>query len=339
MKIVYMFIICIVTLLNAEKINIAVMELDGNGISTNNIVGLSNRLRSQLFKTGKYNVIERSQMNAILKEQGFQQSGCTNADCAIEVGQIIGVSKIVVGSIDKVGSIYSVDIRLVDVKTGKIEKTATEDCAGCSIDDVLLITLKKAALSLAGIKDSIETKKINEPHRYTFIKEPEPVNKTEIEQIPIKKYNNYDLWKKMGFDSKDSWLDYKISKLSLKEYLNREKRDPSKAARLSAIFPGTGFYYNKNIGAGLLYMIGFGSCLISGIVISVGPDDSKPIGYALLGASPILYAGNIVHTAKYSRKRNKKLEEIKIINKISFQPKYDINNEILSLNVGIDLSM
>ena len=32
-----------------EKLNIAVMELDGNGVSQNDLGGLSNRLRTELF--------------------------------------------------------------------------------------------------------------------------------------------------------------------------------------------------------------------------------------------------------------------------------------------------
>src|SRR4030042_5339882 len=81
------------------KDNIAVMELNGNGISQNELVGFSNRLRVELFNTDRFNVIERSKMDEILKEQGFQQTGCFNTECAIEAGKLIGVNKIVVGSI------------------------------------------------------------------------------------------------------------------------------------------------------------------------------------------------------------------------------------------------
>ena len=38
-------------------------------------------------------------MEQILVEQGFQQSGCTTNECMVEVGKLIGVEKIVSGSI------------------------------------------------------------------------------------------------------------------------------------------------------------------------------------------------------------------------------------------------
>ena len=43
-------------------------------------------------------------MEDILKEQGFQQTGCTSDECVVEVGKIIGVQQMVGGSISKVGN-------------------------------------------------------------------------------------------------------------------------------------------------------------------------------------------------------------------------------------------
>lgn len=141
------------------KDNIAVMELESN----TDVSGFSSRLRSELFKTGKFTVIERSQMNMILKEQGFQQTGCTSTEYAVEAGQLIGVKKIVIGSIDRISYMYSINIRIVDVETGKIEKDITDDCQHCDIEDVMTVTIHNAARKLAGLKpDKIVKKKTKE---------------------------------------------------------------------------------------------------------------------------------------------------------------------------------
>jgi hypothetical protein len=139
-------------LAQSVKPNIAVMELDGNGVSATELAGLSNRLRMELFNTGTYTVIERSRMDEILKEQGFQQTGCTNTQCAVEVGQLIGVQKIVIGSIDKVAETYSVNVRMVDVASGRIDANVADDCDGCKLVDVLKTTIRNAAIKLAGSK-------------------------------------------------------------------------------------------------------------------------------------------------------------------------------------------
>ncbi len=149
------FLILILTSISFGKMAIAVMELQGTGLSEDNLAGLSNRLRTELFKTGEFTVIERSQMSLILKEQGFQQSGCISSECAVEVGQLVGAEKIVVGDVDKIGNIFVTDIRLVDVATGKIEQIATTDCEECSISEVLRSSIFTTAQTLAGTSTNL----------------------------------------------------------------------------------------------------------------------------------------------------------------------------------------
>ena len=98
------------TLIAQEKVNIAVIGLVSNNIPEGDLGGLSNRLRTELFNTNQYNVFERSRIDELLKEQGFQLTGCTNNECAVEIGKLVGVEKNVLGNIDKVGTIISTDI-------------------------------------------------------------------------------------------------------------------------------------------------------------------------------------------------------------------------------------
>ncbi|MDD5675201.1 MAG: CsgG/HfaB family protein [Chitinivibrionales bacterium] len=74
------------------KTNIAVSDLTGQGIDASTAAVISDRLRSELFNTGMVSVLERSQMQEILKEQGFQQTGCTSDQCAVETGQLLGLN-------------------------------------------------------------------------------------------------------------------------------------------------------------------------------------------------------------------------------------------------------
>ena len=55
------------------KKNIAVINLkNGSGVTAGESELISDRLRGDLFNTDKVNVMERDQMQEILKEQGFQ---------------------------------------------------------------------------------------------------------------------------------------------------------------------------------------------------------------------------------------------------------------------------
>jgi len=94
-------------------------------------------LISNLGKTGTFQVLERSKMDEILKEQGFQKSGiCNESSCALEMGQLLGVELIGLGNIGLVGKTYAVSVRMVEVKTGKVVIDVNEFFKG-SRDDLM----------------------------------------------------------------------------------------------------------------------------------------------------------------------------------------------------------
>ncbi|MDD5675192.1 MAG: CsgG/HfaB family protein, partial [Chitinivibrionales bacterium] len=105
-------------------------------------------LRNDLVNTHAFKVIERNRMNEVLKEQGFQNTGCTSQECAVEVGQLIGVNKMIAGSIGKVGRTYLLSVRLIDVATGEILNTVEEQVKG-EIDDMLSSGVGNVARKLA----------------------------------------------------------------------------------------------------------------------------------------------------------------------------------------------
>jgi TolB-like protein/TM2 domain-containing membrane protein YozV len=134
----------------AQKIpTVAVLEFEGLGISENETRALTNRLRGNLVQTGEYQVIERGKMDEILKEQGFQLSGCTSEGCLVEAGQLLGVEMMLAGSISLVGSTYSVEMRLIDVGTGKITHSASYDMQA-TIDEFLTRGMTNAVNKLLG---------------------------------------------------------------------------------------------------------------------------------------------------------------------------------------------
>ena len=132
-----------------QKTTIAVLDLKGMGISEIESSIISSRLRTDLFNTNKFTVVEREKMKEILNEQGFQISGCTSDECIVEAGKLLGVKQIVAGEIGKLGNLYTLTIRLVDVETGQLIKTATHDCE-CKIEEVLLISVREVANKLSG---------------------------------------------------------------------------------------------------------------------------------------------------------------------------------------------
>ena len=125
----------------AQDITIAVLDFDGDGVSQSETRTLTNRLRDEMFNTGIYIVLERGKMDEVLKEQGFQQTGCVTSECAVEVGNMLGVQQMIGGSIGKVGNIYTVSARIIDVQTGEVLKSANYDHIG-DIGQLLITGMK-----------------------------------------------------------------------------------------------------------------------------------------------------------------------------------------------------
>jgi len=131
-----------------SKINIAVLDLDATNINEEDARFLSDRLRIELFDAGTFNVLERDKMNVILDEQGFQISGCTSVECAVEIGQLLNVQQMVAGSVGRIGNVYSITLRLISVKTGQLLQTAKHDYQG-ELSEMLTEVLPEIARELS----------------------------------------------------------------------------------------------------------------------------------------------------------------------------------------------
>lgn len=120
--------------LGEKKTFLAVMEIENTGgLSKAESSLLADTIRQEIFATGKYRIVDRKNMDQILKEQGFQLSDCTSQECAVQVGQLLGVEKMVVGSVGKVGESFVLGLQLISVETGEMESITTDKCP-CPVD-------------------------------------------------------------------------------------------------------------------------------------------------------------------------------------------------------------
>ncbi len=140
---------------------IAVFDLEAVDVDKKISHPLTESIRLELVLSNKYEVIDRGNMNKILGEQKFQMSGCVSGQCIVEAGQLLGVGKIVAGSVSMLGKTYYLSLSLINVKTGKIEMIAEDDCK-CEVDD-LLKSSKRLAKKLLGEQISEIPQKANAP--------------------------------------------------------------------------------------------------------------------------------------------------------------------------------
>ena len=187
MKHLFIALLLISTMFSQQTVD--VLDFEGIGVSQEEARALSNRFGSEFLELAgyKYTLVERQAMGEILKEQGLQQSGCVSSECAVEVGAALGAQLIIIGSISKVGTIFSVNARMLDVETSRILKSINHDQIG---DIGLLLTkgMRQAAAKMldVGVKPAAPlTGKVSFTSEYQGVDI--FVNEEQIGSVPLLK--------------------------------------------------------------------------------------------------------------------------------------------------------
>ncbi len=128
---------------------IAVLDFKSNGISISEASSISEKLRTELFNNSDYRVVERDKLEAILEEKGLMQSGIVSDENIVNVGGLIGVDRIVVGTINKIGKLYSLSARIVKVETGEILESVSYEHSG-NLSYLLKTGMRNVAFELLG---------------------------------------------------------------------------------------------------------------------------------------------------------------------------------------------
>ena len=120
----YLLFLILVPLFAQEDIKtLAVLDFEGRGINSLEAATLTDRFTSEIGQTKVMRLVDRTMVEEILKEQGFQQSGCTSGECAVEVGALLGVQFMINGSIGKLGETFTIDVKMTSVESGATEET------------------------------------------------------------------------------------------------------------------------------------------------------------------------------------------------------------------------
>ncbi len=155
---------------------IAIFDLDVVGRVDKDISRpLSDSVRHEVVKSGKFKVMDRANMDRILKEQAFQMSGTVAKERMVEAGQMLGVGRIVIGSIGIVGRTYMISLSLVNIESGETERVEEDTCK-CELDE-LIESVKRAANKLisGGPAPLVETP----------LSAPQPQRVETIPQAPV----------------------------------------------------------------------------------------------------------------------------------------------------------
>lgn len=105
---------------NPSKSELAILSIDAKGISTDALT-VRNMVQLEVEKSNIYSVVDKYDIEDILKNKYQDYKDCYGKSCLVSIGNMLHVDKMLTGNIEKFGQKIVITLRLIDVKTEKIE--------------------------------------------------------------------------------------------------------------------------------------------------------------------------------------------------------------------------
>ncbi|GAH07193.1 unnamed protein product, partial [marine sediment metagenome] len=127
-----------------EPFIISVLDFELSGISKNEMRIFTDYISSHIVSTGKYTLIDRRHRISILEEIEFSYQDCIDEACQLEIGKLLSANFIVVGSLGKIGDRYILNMRLIEIETGKAITTSSKVYGSMNalVDDSMMMTFE-----------------------------------------------------------------------------------------------------------------------------------------------------------------------------------------------------
>ena len=112
-----------------EKARIAVLPIELSGYGDEDLTVVRQNWRNMVesgFLENSFRVVDRDVVDNILKEQKFQRSGVVNTTTSVEVGKILGINMVLMGTVRVLasdGSKFHVELRIVNVQSAELMAT------------------------------------------------------------------------------------------------------------------------------------------------------------------------------------------------------------------------
>lgn len=106
---------------NQERI--AVIAIDTKGLPTIDPIQMGNIVRTELDRLGKFEVIDRYDIEYLLKNAGITTENCYGKQCLVDVGKKIKADKMMTGAVEIYGEQIVINLKLIDVGSATVEKT------------------------------------------------------------------------------------------------------------------------------------------------------------------------------------------------------------------------
>lgn len=142
-------VLCISAAVFAQS-KVAVLDADlQKGIDKSASSAISEKLTERLVLSGRFIVLDRSNVEQVLREREFQLSGLVSDSEISEAGKYLGADFVVAIRVQRVDRTYMVTAKMITVDTGIIARQSSAEGEGRA--SILLALAEEAGDGLAGI--------------------------------------------------------------------------------------------------------------------------------------------------------------------------------------------
>lgn len=153
LRLSYIYLLLLIFISTTLATNVALKSLNQEGVDSVTAELITERIRLELFRTNQFRVMERNEMESVLKEQEISASGlCNEMSCDVELGRLLSVEKVITGSVGKIDSLYILSLRLINVETAQIEQVADVDVEG-SLQKLFSVAIPSLVNELIGVEE------------------------------------------------------------------------------------------------------------------------------------------------------------------------------------------
>jgi TolB-like protein len=118
---------------------------------------ITDKIIEELVNSGKYTVIDRANVEQVLREKEFQlSSGVVKNEEVRQAGEYLGADLVIATSASRVGSTYVISAKMIDVVTGEIVAQASSEQKGTI--DVVLDVARTVGRQISGQSVVVATK-------------------------------------------------------------------------------------------------------------------------------------------------------------------------------------
>lgn len=128
---------------------IAVLDLQGTNVPSQELADLSQRIREELKERNAFYVVDRAEMNGLLRKTALYGLDCIDTSCGREIARTLRVPYVILGQVDARDNLYTFRLFLMNARSGVISNTLFLDCLPCNQENVIVSTIRQLASDIA----------------------------------------------------------------------------------------------------------------------------------------------------------------------------------------------